>query len=200
MRTYKIHLIRHGITEGNLNGQYIGRTDLPISPSGVSQLDILKNSIEYPYPDKIYSSPLLRAKQTAAIIFPERQVCTINNLTEYDFGEFEGKTAIQLEANEAYALWTAGKIPCPPGGENNTDFIKRICLGINEVVRDMMQNEIYESAVIMHGGTIMSFLANCGLPRRQTVEWATEPGRGYTILVTPSLYQRTGAVEVINEI
>ena len=42
MKTYKLHLIRHGMTEGNLNGQYIGRTELPVLPEGVTKLENLK--------------------------------------------------------------------------------------------------------------------------------------------------------------
>ena len=30
MKNYTIYLIRHGITEGNLEGKYIGLTDLPL--------------------------------------------------------------------------------------------------------------------------------------------------------------------------
>ena len=35
MKTYKIHLIRHGQTEANAKGLYIGMTDLPLSPEGL---------------------------------------------------------------------------------------------------------------------------------------------------------------------
>lgn len=200
MRTYKIHLIRHGLTEGNFAGQYIGRTDLPVMPEGVTALSNLKKQIDYPFVDKIYSSPMLRCRQTANIIYPNREITVKDKLIEYDFGDFEGKTANELESNPAYSEWASGKITAPPNGEDNTEFAKRICLGINEIVRDMMDNEIFEAAVFMHGGTIMMFLATCALPRHSLVEWTVDNGRGYTISVTPSLYQRSGIVEVIGEI
>lgn len=200
MRTYKIHLIRHGLTEGNLAGQYIGRTDLPVMPEGVTALSNLKKQIDYPFVDKIYSSPMLRCRQTANIIYPNREITVKDKLIEYDFGDFEGKTANELESNPAYLDWASGKITAPPNGEDNTEFAKRICLGINEIVRDMMDNEIFEAAVFMHGGTIMMFLSTCALPRHSLVEWTVDNGRGYTISVTPSLYQRSGIVEVIGEI
>ena len=60
MKTYKLHLIRHGLTEGNLKGQYIGRTELPVLPEGITALKNLKDNIEYPFADKVYSSPMLR--------------------------------------------------------------------------------------------------------------------------------------------
>lgn len=200
MKTYKLHLIRHGITEGNLNGQYIGRTELPLAPSGVAALKNLTTKIEYPAVQKIYSSPMLRCRQTAKIIYPEREILVVPDLIEYDFGEFEGKTANELESRPEYMEWAAGKRTSPPGGEDNTEFTKRICVAINSIVRDMMDNDVDEAAVFMHGGTIMTFLAACGLPRQSTVQWATDAGRGYTIMVTPSLYQRSGIVEVVDTI
>ena len=200
MKTYKLHLIRHGITEGNLNGQYIGRTELPLAPSGVTALKNLATKIEYPAVQKIYTSPMLRCRQTAKIIYPEREILVVPDLIEYDFGEFEGKTANELESRPEYMEWASGKRTSPPGGEDNTEFTKRICVAINTIVRDMMDNDVAEAAVFMHGGTIMTFLAACGLPRQSTVQWATDAGRGYTIMVTPSLYQRSGVVEVVDTI
>ena len=201
MKTYKIHLIRHGITDANLEGRYIGiRTDLPLCPSSVRELKSLNETGGYPEIGALYTSPMLRCKQTAAILFPGFEAKEIDELAEYDFGEFEGKTAEQLEVNESYLEWTSGKIPSPPGGESSTDFIKRQALGINLIVRDMMDNNIRESAVIMHGGAIMMLLGNCAVPRKRSVEWTSEPGHGYSILITPSLYHSSGILEVYDVI
>ena len=38
MKSYKIHLLRHGLTEANEKGWYLGLTDLPLSPAGLSAL------------------------------------------------------------------------------------------------------------------------------------------------------------------
>ena len=49
MKTYKIHLIRHGATDANVLGQYIGqRTDTPLSPEGLNELRLLKDNLEKP--------------------------------------------------------------------------------------------------------------------------------------------------------
>ncbi len=200
MKTYKLHLIRHGMTDGNLKGQYIGRTELPVTPEGVAELTRLKENLEYPEVQKIYSSPMLRCRQTAKIIYPDREILVVPDLIEYDFGEFEGKTANELEILPEYTEWTSGKRSAPPGGEDNTEFVKRICVAINTIVRDMMENDVTDAAVFMHGGTIMSFLAAAALPRQSLLQWTTENGRGYTIMVTPSLYQRSGIVEVVDYI
>lgn len=38
MITYKLHLIRHGQTEGNQKGLFVGRTDMPVSEEGFDEL------------------------------------------------------------------------------------------------------------------------------------------------------------------
>lgn len=200
MKTYKIYLIRHGATDGNARGEYIGVTDLALSLSGVAALANLKDKIDYPAVEKVYTSPLLRCRQTANIIYPDYDAENIRNLMEYNFGEFEGKTALQLESNPDFFKWTSGQISSPPGGEDSTEFAKRICLGFHEVVEDMMANGIYKAAVIMHGGAIMTLLSCCALPRRRSLEWTSEFGRGFTVQVTPSLYHSNGIIEVTDEI
>ena len=79
MITYKIHLIRHGITDGNLQGKYIGVTDLPLSPDGVNELVELKGLIDYPQVGAVYTSPLLRCRQSANILFPNRPLIEVEN-------------------------------------------------------------------------------------------------------------------------
>ncbi len=60
-----------------------------------------------------------------------------------------------------------------------------------------MLNEGYFSAgVIMHGGAIMMLLGACAVPRHKPVEWTSDTGRGYSLLITPSLYHKSGVVEV----
>lgn len=197
MRTYKIHLIRHGLTEANIKGQYVGnRTDLPLCDEGVDELRAMKDTIDYPDIQKLYTSPMLRCKQTAKIIYPDVDCTVIDEFTEYDFGDFEGKTAHELEGNENFALWTSGRISAPPGGESTDNFIKRLAMGLREVVEDMMKSGVGNAGVIMHGGAIMMLLSSCAVPRRKSVEWQSENGRGYSICVTPSLYHSSGVIEV----
>ena len=197
MKTYKIHLIRHGMTDANILGKYIGnRTDMPLSPEGVRELKNLKQNLEYPSVEAVYTSPMLRCRQTAAVLFEGFEEIPMDEFTEYDFGDFEGKTAEELEIVPEYLEWTSGKISAPPNGETTEDFVKRLALGLNMVVRDMMHKGIRESAIVMHGGAIMMLLSACAVPRRRSVEWTSDNGRGYSLLITPSLYHSSGIVEV----
>jgi len=197
MRTLKIHLIRHGATDANYDGRYIGcKTDLPLAPEGLNELRMLKDDIDYPEIERLYSSPMLRCRQTGAVLYPDFEPVMVEELKEYDFGSFENKTAAELESNPSFIPWTSGRLSAPPGGEDNSEFIKRICVGFNKIVLDMIEGGLTESAVIMHGGAIMMLLGVSAVPRNKPVEWTADNGRGYSVRVTPSLYHKSGVIEV----
>ena len=197
MRTLKIHLIRHGATDANYDGRYIGcKTDLPLAPEGLNELRLLKDDIDYPEIERLYSSPMLRCRQTGAVLYPDFEPVMVEELKEYDFGSFENKTAAELESNPNFIPWTSGRLSAPPGGEDNSEFIKRICVGFNKIVLDMIESGLTESAVIMHGGAIMMLLGVSAVPRHKPVEWTADNGRGYSVRVTPSLYHKSGVIEV----
>ena len=197
MRTLRIHLIRHGATDANYDGRYIGcKTDLPLAPEGLNELRLLKDDIDYPEIERLYSSPMLRCRQTGAVLYPDFEPVMVEELKEYDFGSFENKTAAELESNPNFIPWTSGRLSAPPGGEDNSEFIKRICVGFNKIVLDMIENGLTESAVIMHGGAIMMLLGVSAVPRSKPVEWTADNGRGYSVRVTPSLYHKSGVIEV----
>ena len=93
MKTFKLHLIRHGMTAGNLQGLYIGSgTDIPLCEEGRAQLKELKERFEYPQVDTAFSSPLVRAVATANILFPNAgHQFTVHDLREAGFGVFENR-------------------------------------------------------------------------------------------------------------
>lgn len=96
MKTFTVYLYRHGITKGNLNAQYIGHTDLPLTSDSVLQLRNIKARCHYPDVSAVFTSPLKRSLDSANIMFPKNNPLVINELIEYDFGEFEGLTAEEL--------------------------------------------------------------------------------------------------------
>ena len=80
MRTYKIHLIRHGLASGSAEGQYIGHTDVDLTPEGERQLKQMREEFEYPAVQAVLSSPLNRCLQTAKILYPDLQPLLFDNL------------------------------------------------------------------------------------------------------------------------
>ena len=71
MKGYRISILRHGKTAANEDGIYIGKTDLPLSEAGKEELRELYETHEYPKVQKVYTSPLERAVQSAEILFPD---------------------------------------------------------------------------------------------------------------------------------
>ena len=201
MKSYVIHLIRHGAIDETLSGKYIGTTDPPLSDKGKMALKKLAFSHTYPQPPVVFSSPLRRCTQTCAVLFPERKPLVIANLSECNFGEWEGKTAEELKDSEDFQKWLAGDNSVkPPRGESNADFVRRVCKIFESIVEGLMKTGSTECAVVTHGGVIMTLLAVYGLPQAKPFEWAMENGCGYSVRVTPMLWQRGKVTEVFSRV
>ena len=71
MKSYTIHLIRHGITKANEDGIYAGITDYSLSELGVDSIRKLIKEYKYPDTSILYTSPLKRCIQTCEIIYPD---------------------------------------------------------------------------------------------------------------------------------
>lgn len=198
MKSYTIHLIRHGVTEGNLQGRYVGRTDLPLAAEGIAQLEKLKKSNPYPKAQVYYCSPLKRCIQTLNILYPGVEPVIVDDFRECDFGDWEGKTAEELaKEDSSFAEWMAGgKAMSPPNGENGGAFMYRVCAAFEKVVEDMLRSGTTDAVIIAHGGTIMSILSTYGLPRANFYDWLTESGCGYSLRITPGLWMRSMVAEV----
>lgn len=201
MKSYVIHLIRHGAIDETLSGKYIGTTDPPLSDKGKLALKKLAFTHAYPQPPVVFSSPLRRCTQTCAVLFPERKPLVIANLSECNFGEWEGKTAEELKGSEDFQKWLAGDNSVkPPRGESNADFVRRICKMFESIVEGLMKTGSTECAIVTHGGVIMTLLAVYGLPQAKPFEWAMENGCGYSVRVTPMLWQRGKVTEVFSRV
>lgn len=201
MKSYVIHLIRHGAIDETLSGKYIGTTDPPLSDKGKLALKKLAFTHAYPQPPVVFSSPLRRCTQTCAVLFPERKPLVIANLSECNFGEWEGKTAEELKDSEDFQKWLAGDNSVkPPRGESNADFVRRVCKIFESIVEGLMKTGSTECAVVTHGGVIMTLLAVYGLPQAKPFEWAMENGCGYSVRVTPMLWQRGKVSEVFSRL
>jgi alpha-ribazole phosphatase len=198
MKSYTIHLIRHGVTEGNLLGQYVGRTDLPLAKEGIEQLEQLKNSSPYPEAQVYYCSPLKRCVQTLEILYPGVQPILVDDFRECDFGDWEGKTAEELSKEDpGFAEWmSGGKAVTPPNGESGGVFMHRVCAAFEKVVEGMLRSGVTDAVIVAHGGTIMSILSAYGLPRANFYDWLTESGCGYSLRITPGLWMRSMVAEV----
>ena len=200
MRNYRLNLIRHGLTEGNLLGQYVGSgTDSPLCQEGVDRLVELREKFVYPKVDKLYVSPMKRTVETAEIIYPDMDYKIVADMRECNFGEFEGKTFAELtEKDPNFAKWLDPKSGYKPaGGESSAEFAQRCVLALNDIFMDMMKNGIYEASVITHGGVIAMLMTLIAFPRKPTPEWTCDNGCGFTVQTTPEMWTRDGIAEAV---
>lgn len=201
MKSYRLTIIRHGHTEGNENGRYIGTTDIPLSKNGIAELEKIAAEYEYPYVEKVYSSPLLRCIQTARILFPDTELVTLDGIKELDFGQFEGKSVDELIDLEEYKEWLKGGLDNRAhGGETIREMIGRTVAAFNDILEDMMAMEIFDAAVVTHSGIMMNMLSCFGLPRMEPMKYACDVGEGYVISVNLQMWQTGGLFEIMGKV
>ncbi len=203
MKSYVVHLIRHGLTEGNESGRYIGSTDLPLSQEGIGRLRKLSAGHRYPQAQAYFTSPLKRCVQTLRLLYPQAQPVVVDGFRECDFGRWEGKTAKEIAAQDPdFARWVAGegRPVTPPDGENGGVFMQRVCASFEKVVEGMLRSGTTSAVIVAHGGTLMSILSAYGLPKASYYDWMTEDGCGYSMRITPGLWMRSMVGEVYAKI
>lgn len=201
MKSYIIHLIRHGAVAETAKGMYIGSTDVHLSAHGKDNLRIIRDNEGYPYAEKIFSSPLSRCTETCEVIYPKRPIQTMGFLAECDFGEWEGKTAAELAGNPSFAAWLSNsETTPPPGGESGKEFSLRVCKGFERLVNQLVSDGITNTAIITHGGVIMTILAMYGIPQAPAYRWRMDCGYGFSLRVTPFLWSRDKVVEVFTTV
>ena len=201
MKSYVIHFIRHGAIEETLSGKYIGTTDVSLSDKGKMQLRKLDYEYKYPGATVLFTSPLKRCTETCKILYPELTPLVIANLSECNFGEWEGKTADELKDEPDFQKWLAGDASVkPPRGESNADFTRRVCKMFESIVEGRIKTGNTESIIVTHGGVIMTLLAVYGFPQAKPFEWVMDNGFGYSVRITPMLWQRDKVSEVFDVI
>lgn len=165
----KVYLTRHGLTAGNTAKQYIGAgTDIPLSPQGIEQLEQQDKRTA----ERVYTSGMLRTRQTADIIYPASRQIELAGLREMHFGIFEGKSWQQLQHDKAYTEWLDGFcIGQCPGGESREQFIDRTAAAFTFATRAETTGELH---MVVHGGTIMAVMNR--FAGREYFSSTTKPG------------------------
>jgi len=156
----KIHLIRHGQTEWNLNKKYQGRGDSPLTELGIKQAQILSTHLAKTHFDVILCSPAGRARHTADIIKGDRnlEVLVNNAFAEINLGPWEGKYYydMEIEQTELYqAFWKAPHLYKPHYGESFTEVGERTFSALKELVRIYKGKKIL---IVSHAIAIKSIL------------------------------------------
>jgi probable phosphoglycerate mutase len=154
----RLLLARHGQSTWNAVGRWQGRADPPLSELGQRQAEavaanLLAGPASEPPVDRIWSSPLLRARESAEIIgrVLRLEVAIDERLAEIDAGEWTGLTRAEIE--EAWPGYLE-EHRRPPGFESHDHLLARALEGLHEIVGDHDRLAGETVLVVTHGGVI----------------------------------------------
>ncbi|MGZ7441861.1 histidine phosphatase family protein [Paenibacillus sp. TH7-28] len=122
-------LVRHGLTEWNVQHRYQGHSDLALLPGEASELEPLRRELAGVNFSAVYASDLLRCRQTLDYARPDlAERCVADcRLREMDFGAWEGRTYELLKDDALYRAWIDDpQRVTPPGGESWQVFRARV--------------------------------------------------------------------------
>lgn len=154
----RLVIVRHGVTDWNREGRFQGHLDPDLSAAGRREADLVAARIasdEALRPDRIVSSSLARAVETAAAI---GRACGVEvvpdaRLMEIGQGEWEGRTHAELEVADPrrYRAWRdAAGVRQPPGGEPIGAAMTRAQAALDELATSGAATV----CLVSHGGTI----------------------------------------------
>ena len=177
----EILLFRHGQTPGNALGRYLGVTDEPLSEAGRAALRPYTGPVTAPF---VYTTPLQRTGETAALLFPHLPQKPLAALAEMDFGAFEGRSWKDMEDDPVYRTWVEGGcLGKTPGGEDMAGFTDRCGAGFEAAVNEALAADLPQLNFVAHGGTCMALMSRYARPRRSYFDAMPKNGCGWRLLI-----------------
>jgi broad specificity phosphatase PhoE len=146
-----IVVVRHGRTQANASGLLLGRLDVPLDEAGRRQAERLAAAVG-PV-DRVVSSPLARARQTAAAF--DAPVEIDERWVELDYGGLDGQ-AIADVPSEVWDAWRSDTAFTPAGGESIAALGARVREGLEALVSAAEGGSV---AVVSHVSPIKAAVA-----------------------------------------
>lgn len=171
----KIYFIRHGETNWNKERKLQGRSDIPLNEYGRKLAQITAEAFrEIPF-DLVYSSPLIRARETADILTAGHNlpIHEDDRLLEMSFGQGEGEALDQIHSNPKLALHNfihdpAHYIP-PMEGETFEDLYTRCDSFIKEILLPAQRN--HDCVLVVAHGALIRGMIHCINQRPSSDFW-----------------------------
>jgi probable phosphoglycerate mutase len=148
-----ILLIRHGQTAANAAGLLLGREDPPLTDLGRRQAAALADAASGV--TRVVTSPLRRARETAAAFGPPVPVEVDERWTELDYGELEGRPHGEVPS-ETWRRWRDDRAFAPPGGESLAALGLRVREACDELGGKAGDGDV---AVVSHVSPIKAAIA-----------------------------------------
>lgn len=179
-----LYLIRHGDTEGTLQGLFYGSTDLPLDDSAYSNINAKKQAGDYPDLEekKLFTSGMLRTEQTLEAIYGSTEHEVIRDLREVELGIFEMKTANEVLQDPDGRAWLTGETEGMnfPGGDTTETFTTRVGRGLVTLRKHLEESDVL---AVLHGGVIFTIMTMLFPQEKENpMEWTPDPAGGYCVL------------------
>lgn len=161
-----VYLIRHGETDQNKQRKLQGQSNFELNAYGRELAEKTRDALIETHFDCAFSSPLIRALETARIVMGNRNIPVIEDrrIQEISFGEYEGlccgKAGYNIPDPQFLNFFDAPeKYNIPPGGESFEEIIART----GEFWKELIQNPEYRDKTVListHGCALKALLAN----------------------------------------
>jgi len=146
-----IYMIRHGQTEMNNRRALQGRSDYPLDDTGVAQALAAAEKLKDIRFDRVFTSPLKRAVQTAKLAAPSVEPVIEDRLIEMDYGPYEGTDLTRLPPEILTFFSDFVHNPAPEGMEQLSAVVERVGSFLEEI-RDLEGNTLLSvHAISMKG-------------------------------------------------
>lgn len=159
MTGLRIRLVRHGQSTWNVEGRVQGQTvHVPLTAVGVAQAQEVATSLAALPIQRLYTSDLVRALQTAEVVSRATGLAVRSDarLRERGYGVLEGRP------NHEVPMLGAREGGAPPGGESFGDVVRRVGGLLDECREDAVLDGLTEVAMVTHGDTIQAALSWLG--------------------------------------
>jgi broad specificity phosphatase PhoE len=154
-----IFLARHGESDWNAANRFQGHSDRPLTKLGRRQAETLAELVAAENVDAIYSSPLIRALETARIVAARTglDVVPVDDLCEVNTGSWSGLSRDEVAERfpEAFERWTSGGAGWEDG-ETYEDMAARTLRAVSRMAGAHPEGRIL---VVSHGGPIRAIQA-----------------------------------------
>jgi broad specificity phosphatase PhoE len=144
----ELYILRHGTTTWNRAHRLQGQRDIPLDEEGVLLAREVGDALSDVSFDRCYSSPLIRAYETAELVLsrPEPAIITDDRIKEISFGDYEGRAIKaghpELKKIEAFNL---DDYPTPPNGESLPSLLSRT----GDFLQDLLAAKELENSRIL---------------------------------------------------
>ena len=146
-----IYIIRHGKTELNKANALQGRSNYPLNEEGILQAKEAAKKLEGITFSHVFTSPLVRAQDTASIVVPDVKTVTDDRLIEMDYGPYEGMTLQNPAPEVLHFFKDFVHNEAPEGMEPLSSVVKRAGEFIEEI-KDLKGNILISThAILMKG-------------------------------------------------